>query len=222
MFGTPDRPRSVDGHSLWPGPRRWLALGALVPRDPALLLFCPKAVPIEWWYGGELERSMGFLHVPFPGDPRLSGAVRAFGAGDAPLLFVGDLDSVAIAQYLAARSMLAAARGPLLRYAGINDAWLSAIAKPHRPLARLSIRMTGPERRLLRALEAAVDLDHLVGPESAQMLRDGDKVELEAGLNPGFHGAAHRQWIIAYLRAQAAAQANGQGATPERGRRTKR
>jgi hypothetical protein len=222
MFGTPERPQAVDGHALWADLSGWVSLTALAPRRVDLLLLCPKAVPTEWWYSAELQPGIGFLHVPFPADPRVGGVVRAFGSGRTPLLFVGDIDPVAIAQYLASRDMLAPLTQQPLLYGGMNDAWLAAMAGSQWPLSQLSIRMGRAERRLLRAVDGAADLDLLVGPESAQMLRSGTKVELEAGLNPAFHGAAHRRWVFGYLRSVATGVADGPRGTLKKGRRTKR
>jgi hypothetical protein len=221
VFGTPDRPRAVDGHSLWADEWGWLALNVLAPRHADFLLLCPKTVPPEWWYSPELHAGIGFLHVPFPADQRVGVVVKGLGIGGKPLLFVGDLDPVAIAQYLAARDMLAAAPRRPLRYGGMNDAWLAAMVGSQLSLSQLSIRMERGERRLLAALDAAVDLDSLVGPESAEMLRSGTKVELEAAVNPAIHGPAQRRWIFGYLRSVATA-APGQRLTLKKGRRTKR
>jgi hypothetical protein len=131
------------------------------------------------------------------------------------------MDPVAIAQYLAAQRMLAAVGGPHLVYGGMNDAWLEAMAESTWPLARLSIRMGRPEMRLLRVLESEVRMDELLGPGCARLLQSGFKVELEAGLNPAFHGAAHRRWVLGYLRA-VAARPTQRGARLAKGRRTKR
>jgi hypothetical protein len=131
------------------------------------------------------------------------------------------MDPVAIAQYLAAQRMLTAVGGPHLVYGGMNDAWLEAMAESTWPLARLSIHMGRPEMRLLRVLESEVRLDELLGPGCARLLQSGFKVELEAGLNPAFHGAVHRRWVLGYLRAVAAG-ATQRGTRLAKGRRTKR
>jgi hypothetical protein len=133
--------------------------------------------------------------------------LRVFGAG-IPVLFVGDMDPVAIAQFLAAKQVVASRSSPPLTYGGMNDAWLKAMAESGWALKRLSIRLSRSEVRLLRALESAVDLDQLVGPECARLLQSGFKVELEAGLNPAFHSTAHIRWVLSYLRALAAETAN--------------
>ena len=197
-------------------------MNALVPPRPRLLLLCPKSVPAEWWFSPALQKEIGFLHAPFPADPRLSSAVRLFGPANPPVLFVGDMDPVAIAQYLAARQMLASPRSPHLLYGGMNDAWLGAMAKSDWPLARLGIRMSRSEMRLLHALESVVLLEELLGPDCARLLQSGFKVELEAGLNPAFHTAAHKRWVWGYLRAVALEADNGRGAIPMKGRRTRR
>jgi hypothetical protein len=197
-------------------------VNALIPPRAEFLLLCPKAVPAEWWYSPELQKGVGFLHAPFPADPRLSDAVHLFGLAQAKVLFVGDMDPVAVAQYLAAQRMLAAAGGPQLLYGGMNDAWVAAIGESSWPLARLSIRMSRSEVRLLHVLESEVRLDTLLGPDCAGLLRSGSKIELEAALNPAFHSAAHKRWVLGYLRSVAAGTADGREGTPARGRRTKR
>ena len=216
-FGTPDRPRTIDGHALWPGPKEWLVLNALIPAQAAFLLLCPKTVPAEWWYSSGLQKEVGFLYAPFPADPRLTGAVRLFGRAQAKVLFVGDMDPVAVAQYLAAKRMFAADGGPQLVYAGINDAWLAAIGRSRWPPARLSIRLERPEMRLLRALDSEVRLDALVGPNCASLLRGGSKMELEAGLNPGIHRPSHKRWVLNYLRSVAAGITDGKEARASTG-----
>jgi hypothetical protein len=221
-FGTPDRPRTIDGHSLWPGPKQWLVLNALVPSRTAFILLCPKSVPAEWWYSPKLETSVGFLHAPFPADPRLTDVLRMFGPHQPPALFVGDMDPVAIAQYLAAQRMLAATGGPELAYAGMSDPWLSAMGDSSWPLARLSIRMGAPEMRLLRALESSTRLEDLVGQDGAELLRTGFKVELEAALNPAFHSPAHTRRLLSHLREIAGRTPQRRGASVLNGRRTKR
>jgi hypothetical protein len=139
----------------------------------------------------------------------------------APVVFVGDMDPVAIAQYLAAQRMLTEAGGPRLVYGGMNDAWLAAMAESTWPLARLSIRMDRPEMQLLRALKAEVSLDDLLGPGCAKLLESGLKVELEAGLNPAFHGDAQRRWVLGYLRTVAAGPNPGRRPSLAKGRRTR-
>jgi hypothetical protein len=197
-------------------------VNALIPSRPEFLLLCPKAVPAEWWYSPELQKEVGFLHAPFPADPRLSDAVRLFGPAQAKVLFVSDMDPVTVAQHLAAQRMFAAAGGPELVYGGMNDVWLAAIGESSWPLARLSIRMNRPEMRLLRVLESEVRLDALLGPDCARLLQSGSKIELAAGLNPAFHSAAHKRWVLGYLRSVAAGTVDGREAALTKGRRTKR
>ena len=189
-----------------------MVVNALLPPRAEFLLLCPKAIPAEWWYSPELQTEVGFLHAPFPADPRLSDAVRLFGSAQVPVIFVGDMDPVAVAQYLAVQRMFAAAGRPQVMYGGMSDAWLTAMGGSNWPLARLSIRMSRPEMRLLRSLESEVRLDEVLGPDCATLLQSGFKVELEAALNPAFHSAAHKRWVLGYLRAVAA----GGGSTPGR------
>jgi hypothetical protein len=197
-------------------------VNALVPPRAEFVLLCPKAVSAEWWYFPQLQRQVALLHAPFPADPRLRDAVRLLGPPQAPVLFVGDMDPVAIAHYLEAERMFSGPEGVRLGYGGMNDAWLEAMGGSNWPLARLSIRMSAPERRLLRVVESEVPLDDLVGPDCAELLRSGFKVELEAGLNPAFHGAAHKRWVFGYLRDMAVGTSGGKGGTLSKSRRTKR
>jgi hypothetical protein len=118
------------------------------------------------------------------------------------------MDPVAIAQFLEAERVLAGA-GARLEYGGMNDAWLKEMGASRWPLARLSIRMSAPERRLLRVVESKVALDDLIGAGGARLLRSGFKVELEAGLNPAFHGPAHKRWVFRYLRDRAVGTSGG-------------
>jgi hypothetical protein len=193
-----------------------------VPSRAAFLLLCPKSVSAEWWYSPELQKTVGFLHAPFPADPRLGNAIRMFAPDHAPVLFIGDMDPVAIAQYLAARRMFAATDGLDLAYGGMNDSWLATMGDSNWPLARLSIRMSAPEVRLLRALESATRMEGLIGPDCAELLRSGFKVELEAALNPAFHSAAHKRRLLGYLREMAAGTTKGREASLTKGRRPKR
>jgi hypothetical protein len=117
--------------------------------------------------------------------------------------------------------MLTEAGGPRLVYGGMNDAWLAAMAESTWPLARLSIRMDRPEMQLLRALKAEVSLDDLLGPGCVTLLESGFKVELEAGLNPAFHGDAQRRWALGYLRTVAAGPTPGRRPSLAKGRRTR-
>ena len=196
-------------------------MNALVPSRAAFILLCPKSVPAEWWYSPDLQTAVGFLHAPFSADPRLTDALRMFGPDHPPVVFLGDMDPVAIAQYLAAQRMFAATGGPELAYGGMSDPWLAAMGDSAWPLARLRIRMSAPEVRLLRALESSTRLEDLVGPDGAKLLRTGFKVELEAALNPAVHSPAHKRRLLGHLREIAGRTAQG-GASVPNGRRTKR
>jgi hypothetical protein len=197
-------------------------VNALVPSRAAFILLCPKSVSAEWWYSPQLQTAVGFLHAPFPADPRLTDVLRMFGPDQPPVLFLGDMDPVAIAQYLAAQRMFAATGGPELAYGGMSDPWLSAMGDSTWPLARQSIRMSAPEVRLLRALESSTRLEDLVGRNGAELLRTGFKVELEAALNPAFHSPAHKRRLLGHLQEVAGGKGQGRGASVPNGRRTKR
>jgi hypothetical protein len=204
-FGTRERPKAVDGHALWAGPDAWFSIGALAPRRPRLVLLCPKAVPTEWWFTVDLQRDVALVQASYPADRRLSAFLRVVAGPGTAIVFVGDMDPVAIAQYLAARSMLAASDGQHLLYGGMNDAWLAAMRASSKPRqTALRIRLDRDEERLLRHLESAVDLAELLGPSGAALLRSGYKIELEAGLNPTLHGSAVKRWVVRYVRLLAA------------------
>jgi hypothetical protein len=194
----------VDGHYLWPGPSDRFVADVLVPDGAWLVLLCPKSMPVSWWFSKGPPRGVGLIHARFFDDQRLRSIVQAVVGSDTRAIYVGDIDPVGIAQYLVARRMLGAVGGGPLLYGGVNDPWLLAMqASMGGSVSRVLIRLPRAERQLLRRLEDAVNLDTLVGPSCAQLLRGGHKVELEAVLNPALHGAPYRQWVFRHLRALA-------------------
>jgi hypothetical protein len=188
-----------------------------MPDRPRLVLLCPKFIPASWWFSKAPPKGVGLIHARFIADKRLRPVVHAVVSSGTQAIFVGDMDPVGIAQYLAGRRMLMAAGARPLLYGGINDSWLIAMqASMARPVSGVRIRLERAERRLLGQLEDAIRLDAIVGPNGAQLLRTGYKVELEAGLNPTLHGARHRQWVFRYLRAMAR-RTTGHESGPRRG-----
>ena len=64
----------------------------------------------------------------------------------------------------------------------------------------LRIALDRDELRLLARLVRAIDLDGLVGRDSAAMLRGGHKIEIEAATNPGLYRDGFGPWAFRYLR----------------------
>jgi hypothetical protein len=62
------------------------------------------------------------------------------------------------------------------------------------------VPLVDDERRLLAKLDGAIDLEGLLGPESAALLRDGHKVELEGATNPVLYGDGFARWAFGHLR----------------------
>ena len=139
-------------------------------------------------------------------DPRLAPTLQSLCPSGKPAVFIGDMDPVAVAQYIAAKGMLRASNGPKLLYGGMNDAWLAAIQRSRRrslPADALRIPLDRAETRLWRRLEAAMDVEQLLGPEACRLVRAGYKVELEAASNPAILQPGHKRWVFGYLRAVA-------------------
>ena len=209
-FGTPQRPRAVDGHTVWPGPTAWLVATLRTPCQVDYVIVCPKAAPLDWWWTADPPLGVAAVSTLWPADPRLAPTLAAPGR---PVVFIGDMDPVAVAQYLAARRMLRERRGPELVYGGMNDSWLAAIRRSVRrslPERALRIRLNKAETRLWGRLDAATDVDRLLGPEACDLLRSGYKIEFEAASNPAILKPGHKRWVFGYLRSLAlAAKARG-------------
>jgi hypothetical protein len=202
-FGTPQRPRTVDGHALWPGPSGWSVVTVRAPPRIDYVLVCPKTGPLDWWWATGPPRGVAAVCPRYFAELRLATMLAAVCPRRTPAVFVGDLDPVAVAQYLAARRVLRRRHGPTLLYGGINDEWLAAIRRARRrsfPEDGLRIRMDRSESRLWRKLEAQVDLEQLLGPEACGVLSSGYKLELEAASNPGILRPDHKRWVFRYLR----------------------
>jgi hypothetical protein len=181
------------------------------------VLVCPKAPPLDWWWSVRPPRGVATLCTPYPADPRLAPMLRALCGPGVPAVFVGDMDPVSVAQYLAAKAMLRARNGPALLHGGINDSWLAAIPRSlKRPVTEVALRipLDKPERRLWRQLEDSTDLEHLLGTEACRLLRSGYKVEIEAASNPALYNPVHQRWVFRYLRSLARAR-SGNGEQPQ-------
>ena len=197
----------MDGHALWPGPGEWVRADVLMSAHSDYVVVCPKTQPLEWW-SHDLPRGVTTLSSPYPADPRLTAMLRTSTA-TAPIVFVGDMDPVAIAQYLAARTELRKRNGPELLYGGISDSWMTTLRRFLRRrwnIASLRIRLERAETLLWHRLEAAVDVDQLLGPEGSGLLRSGYKIELEAVSNPSISTVGYRRWVFNHLRFVATAR----------------
>jgi hypothetical protein len=205
-FGTPQRPRAVDGHTLWPGPAGWLVATLRAPSRVDYVIVCPKTAPLDWWWRALPPLGVAAVDTPCPADPRLASTLYSLAAPDRPVVFIGDMDPVAVAQYLAARAMLRQTNGSELLYGGMNDSWLDAVRSSTRrnlPPRALCIRLDHAEMRLWRRLEAAANVEQLLGPKACGLLRSGYKLELEAASNPAILKPGHKRWVFRYLRSVA-------------------
>jgi hypothetical protein len=116
------------------------------------------------------------------------------------------MDSFGLVQLVEARRVLREANGPRLVYGGIDDVWLAAMErtlKRGRRLDSISIPLMKHERTLLKRLDRALDLERIVGPRSAALLRSGFKIELEGATNPHLYSDRHGRWIFEHLAARA-------------------
>jgi hypothetical protein len=203
-FGTPQRPRSVDGHALWTAQAGWHVAGFRTPRRVDYVLVCPKMAPLDRWWAARPPRAVAAVYAVHLGDPRLAAVLRSLCPRGSRAVFVGDMDPVGIAPYLAAKAMLRAARGPALLHGGMNHEWLASIRRSLRPPRvseeDLRIPLDKDERRLWQRLETDSAVDQLVGPEACRILRSGYKLELEAASSPEILTSRHKQWVFRYLR----------------------
>lgn len=205
VYGTPRRPRSdADGHRLWSGASVPQRIDIMRPARTRLVLLCPKSQPVAWWReSGGLPADLATFVSPTPSDPRGLSLLESL-AGRAPVAFVGDLDPPALVQFVETQRM--AARRVRVAYGGIDDGWLdlveAGLTRPWR-LERVLIALEADERALLPKLERAIDLDRLVGPRSAALLRGGRKLEIEGASNPRFYGPDHFRRLMKRIRSVA-------------------
>jgi hypothetical protein len=114
----------------------------------------------------------------------------------APMRFVGDLDPLDLTVFASLRAGGASLRGPQapavpVAYTGIDDNWLRICESRlrDRELVNILIRQDATERKLLGELErVGVDIEALVGPRCAALLRDGLKLEIEGASHAEFYG----------------------------------
>ena len=124
-----------------------------------------------------------------------------------PIQFIGDLDPLDLAAYVA----LGAGGTPLRRsrrrpvpvqYAGIDDRWLDVCERHARqpPVATYTIRLSTRERDQLDALErVGLDLEATVGPRCAAILRTGYKLEIEGATNPAIYRSGLHRDLRSFL-----------------------
>jgi len=203
-YGTPRRPRSFD-EPLWIGPEpAWYRVELGVPPDWAYLLICTKDSCVRWWSEqGARPADVAVVSTGFPNDPRVTAVLRPLADRAAAATFVGDMDPHSIVQYVETMRALSTRKAPPLSYGGIDDTWLAAMDRAQKARTRpahVQIPLSHEERTLLRDIQRAVDLEDLLGPRGAAMLRGGYKVELEGGTNPAIYPPSHRRWIFRHLR----------------------
>ena len=206
VFGTPRRPRAgPDGYWLWEGPADHQRIDVHRADRTRLVLILPKAQAVAWWLEvGALPRDVATFASPTPSEPRGLPLLRSL-AGGAPIAFVGDLDPPALVQFVETQRMAA----PRVRvaYAGIDDSWLELVEAASlvrsSQLERLLIALDPDERTLLAKLDRAIDLERLVGPRSAALLRSGLKLEIEGATNPRLYGREHFRRLMKLIRASA-------------------
>lgn len=185
LFGTPARPRTFAEEALWLHPSSWASADVRMPSTPSLVVVSVKFAPLSWWVGTRLPSDVGFIHVPFPAERRSSRLIAQVVPRDIPLVFLGDLDPPSVVQYAATRLALPPAVQRRFRYGGVDSEWLMKLQPALRarfPLERLRIPLSPAEKRLLRHVEGAIDLEGLLGAPAASMLRDGFKLELEGAI----------------------------------------
>ena len=167
------------------------------------MVICPKTAPVGWWLAaGGVPDDLGFACTAQPNDARALRVLdRVLPRGSQPV-FIGDLDPMGLVQYVELARNLARKKRRLV-YGGLDDTWLAAM---RRQLVRaqgldvLRIALDRDELRLLARLDRAIDLDVLVGRDSAAMLRGGHKIEIEAATNPGLYRDGFGRWAFRYLR----------------------
>ena len=206
-FGTPQRPRRrADGEQLWLGRSALDCLDLRLPRKTSLLVVCPKAQPMTWLCARQsAPRDVAFVCGPHPSERRALPILQAISRSASAAVFVADMDPYAVVQYVETSRMLTGAKGPSLLYGGVDDAWLQAMERAltqGRHLAQLQVPLSRPEMTLLKKIEQAIDLEHLLGPRSCALLRAGHKIELEGATNPALYGRSHSRWVFRYLRSR--------------------
>jgi hypothetical protein len=202
-FGTPRRPHSPAEEALYPEPPGWARAEVLLPRKPAFVILSVKRSPFDWWGLDVLPPDVGLVRAPFPADPSGSRILERILPASVPVAFVGDLDPESIIQYLATRDSLRPAVRRRFFFGGVDSTWLDDVESALRPefaLGRTCIPLSPVEKRLLRRVEDAIDMDLLVGSQAASLLRTGVKLEIEGATNPDLFRDRHTPWVFERLR----------------------
>jgi hypothetical protein len=132
----------------------------------------------------------------------------------APIAFVGHADPMGLHTYASLRHHLGAQR---IRFTGICDAVLDEIGEDSvQPDKLVTLEFTALERAHLRVVEGLVNLERVLGPRVAAVLRSGRTIQIEAlsfraGLMPALFKAA-----------LAVATRKGKSSRPSHGRITTR
>jgi hypothetical protein len=207
FYGTPVRPQTFAEEALWLGTSGWACAEVRLPSKPSFVILSVKSAPMTWW-NSHLPSDVGFVAMSFPADPRGSRLLARVLPPFVPVVFIGDLDPPSIVQYMATRDRLSATVRARLRFGGVDSAWLADIESALKPLTSLrhiQLALSGPERRLLRALEDAIRLESFVGPRAAELLRNGFKLELEGAMNPKLFRKGRTARLFDELRRRASA-----------------
>jgi len=113
-------------------------------------------------------------------------------SGLGSVLFLGDLDPTDLVIYFAlATGGLVGKRHPVrVEYGGIDDDWLAFAAGNFRPDRKEKLEdfvaqpMDKAETRVWACLATQLDVQRLVGSRCAQVLGRGQRIEIEAFMNP--------------------------------------
>lgn len=189
-------------------PGVWPALEFFIsPSRPirALFFFTKKYLPQHWLESETFPKQVDAVVHYGMLSKRQCDLMRAHtDAVGVPLRFVGDLDPLDLTVF----ATLVDGGGPVgsraarpmpVAYAGIEDSWLRLCEARlgGRDLRMVYIRQDATERKLLRRLErSGINLEALVGPRSAALLREGFKVEVEGVSNPAIYGKAFLSQLL--------------------------
>ena len=171
-----------------PGPWPLEVYAAPAPAEHTLLFTKPFLLRL-WLRAGRLPpRTDVLVHYGVP-SARVCDLVRAQLPPGRRALFVGDLDPLDLAVYVAfRRGGVGPGRGRSVpvTYAGIDDRWLELCRRyARKPGLGTLIRLSGRERQQLRALErAGLDFEATGGIRCSALLRSGYKLETEGATNP--------------------------------------
>ena len=198
----PDEP--VDPPGVWPPLEFYVSASR-----PSRIFFFTKVWLPRMWLRSDLypERTDAMVHFGMP-SRRQCELLRAHAsATDTVMRFAGDLDPLDLTVFRSLQSggaPLRARAAPAVpvAYSGIDDGWLEICQRRlgSRPLATVCIRQDATEKKLLTELvRAGVDIDGLVGPKCAALLRSGIKLEIEGASNAAIYGKDVMQELLPRL-----------------------